>query len=335
MSDRLLYTLSTRGSIRLEIFHALLEDAAVGQAVPRDGQPNFDLRRRMARLLDALGHCEFDYEQRHVWACPPSLILLPAAGLFQAVLSGARTPSLLRNIKNAVQQRKNEAVYRVTKQKFGQISLPAAIAISATSIASLREIATVSKLHWIADEAGAFRLGAFSASLEQIASSLTFSEKEDINWPRRTFSTEQLTFTKDDTPSEIKLVSYTSPIDHQLQHWLWEGARAALVDREWGRFLILNHKGMQVMLYDARRQRICVPSSISLPPLFSRALTLCSGHAPAPFRLSVDHLGLSSDLQFHVYAGVPAHIADLVANKLGQTLMNARCEDDEATITPC
>lgn len=335
MSDRLLYTLSTRGAVRLEQFHELLEDASVSVASETDTFSNIDPRIEVARLLGALGHCEFDYEKRQVWACPPSLILLPAAGLPQAVLTGARTPALLQNLKKAVQLKKQDAVLNTAKLTYEGVILPAVVTVLATSLESLRAIAKTAGIRWASDQAGALRLAAFSSDKDAILAKLFFSEKADIDWPSSTFSVPQLSFVRNVKESGYRLVCYKSPIDQQLQHWLWDGSRSAIVERDWGRFLALGHSDKQVIFYDTRKQRVCVPTSTWLPAILARALTLCSGQPPTRYRLAADHLGISADQPFHVYAGVPMHIAELVGGKLGQRLINARCDENEAHITPC
>jgi hypothetical protein len=316
--------------VRFEFFNELLEDVASASGVHQ--VPGFDLRPQVIRLLDALGHCEFDYEGRHVWACPPSLAILPGPGLSQGVLTGARTPALESLIKAEIKKRSAEASIRRTPQSFGSVPLPSVITLSAISSELLDQIARAAGLQCTSSQPAAWRLAAFSASLAEVRESLTFTSREDLNWSKRTFNADELSFRRGQNPAVYRLVEYKNPADQQRQHWLWDGAKAAEVDRDWGRFMVLRNEAKRVLLYDAKRHRAAVPSTTALPPILARALTLCSGRAPRPYSLGANSIGLPAGRQFHVYSGVPQHIIDHAAQKLGQTLISMSCNDGESKL---
>ena len=92
MSNELIYAMSTLGEIKLEDFYALLNSITIAE-IREEESLGMDFRQHIIRLLDSLGYCEFDFEKRKVFMCPPSLVRLPSPGLPKAVLVGARNPS--------------------------------------------------------------------------------------------------------------------------------------------------------------------------------------------------------------------------------------------------
>lgn len=336
MSDRLLFALSTRGSARLELFNRLLDDPAissVNQVVPRLA----DLRFQVTRIFEGLGHCEFDYDKRMVWACPPVLVKLPTSGLAEAVLAGGRTPALLEVLKSVVRERGSKAAMHVYRQTFASSAFPSAISVAAVSDDILKEIALAAKLGWAGDDPSAWRLAIFSAGLEEIAGTLLFENRLGLNWPEKTFMFEKLIFMKEENKASgtFKLVAYKNPADQQLRHWLWDGERASDVGRDWGRYMVLARNRKNVLFYDSRRYRMSVPSTVPLPSLLSRALMLCSGRTPRVFSLSENMPGLPFGHPYHVYDGVLPGIASLICQKAGQKMMEAVCDDESLRIKPC
>jgi len=335
MSDRLLYTLSTRGAIRLELFYELL-DAAVISGPGYEMEPVGDMRSQTIRLLDSLGYCEFDYDQRQVWACPPSMARLPTCGLSEAVLVGGRTPALLQALKQEVRSRSKDALMQVLPQRFGPIQLPSAVIISSVSSTVLQDIATGSRIGWFGDAPAAWRLAAFSADIDDFFASCTFTSRASLNWPPRQFSANRLMFVKgEDTASELRFVAYKNPADQQLRHWLWQGSKAAEIERDWGRYLVLWRAGRQILFYDSRRQKLGVPSRVALPSLLARAAAMCSGRTPVLFSMGENSRAIPGTTPFLVYAGVPPDLANLIGQKVGQEPVPAICSEDDSRINPC
>jgi hypothetical protein len=82
-SELLLQTISTRSRMGLDYFNDAFNTLIQLQEISsREEDLNY-LRRKTVRFLDSLGHCEFDFDRRQVFACPPVLVTLPTYGLPQ------------------------------------------------------------------------------------------------------------------------------------------------------------------------------------------------------------------------------------------------------------
>ena len=96
MSDQLLNVLSSKGEMNIEEFYNVFSVVCSLQ----NGRNLNDLtyeRNRTIRLLDALGHCEFDYKRKRVYVCPPMLVGMPSIGLPHALLTGKYPAPSLKN----------------------------------------------------------------------------------------------------------------------------------------------------------------------------------------------------------------------------------------------
>ena len=278
------------------------------------------VRRQTIRYLDSLGHCEFDFDSRHVFACPPALVALPPYGLPKSVLTGARTLSMVRKMKDFVKGNRNSVSYSSKPQRSEHPLLPSAIYIEAVDHDHLQKVAQAAQIVRHLTAPVAWSLVNFSAGIEDIIHNLAYGDKADINWNKRTFSTNTLTFSNIHNTENVQgLVEYTNPVNQQRLHWIWDGNRAAEVDRDWGRYMILADKGVNVMLYDERRHQLAVPSTVPLPRFLARSATLCTGLAPAPACIgekSID--GLPAGHPVDIYCAVPPPIATMIAEKLSQ-----------------
>src|SRR3990167_292176 len=109
MSEQLIYAMSTRTELRIEQFNDIFKKVSLPGELDKDETIDFDVRRHVIRALDALGYCEFDFDDRMVYMCPPAFVLLPTHGLPKAVLTGARSPRLMALLKEAVKKRIGKA----------------------------------------------------------------------------------------------------------------------------------------------------------------------------------------------------------------------------------
>lgn len=323
MSELLMQTISTLGRMSIEnfneAFNALYEHAGIsGEEV----DINY-IRRQTVRFLDALGHCEFDFDKRHVFACPPAFVTLPISGLPVAILTGARIPPVVAVIKDFVRSNRDSVSYSIKQQKRKGLLLPPAVYIEAVNHESLKKVAQAAHIcHYLAEPA-AWSLVNFSAGIEDIVKDLKYENRADINWYKQTFSTDTLTFSRfHNTEKAQGLVTYINPVNQQRYHWIWEGDRAAEVDRDWGRYIILATKGIDVLLYDKHRQRLAVPSTIPLPRFLARAATLCTGLASVPAGIGEKPIGLPAGHPVDIYCAVPLPIANMISKKLSQELIH-------------
>lgn len=333
VSDALIYAMSTRGSMPLDQFYDLFSH--VYFPANEDSESiRIDDRSRIARILDSLGYCEFNYNQRKIYMCKPSLILLPACGLPTALLVGARTPRLVDQLKKAIRERTGKASLRYYNHS-GSISVvPRSIYVEAVDINVIKEIANNLNIHFEAGQPAAWSLANMSASLRDIQNSLTFERREELNWKKRVFVNGGLVFRDILSDSPIQyLAEYKDPVSLQRLHRFWIGDEAAEVDRNWGRYLSLTKSNSNILLYNEKQYKMAVPLTTPLPCLLARAISLCSGMAPispVPSLMSVEAIPREHPMQ--VYSNVTPAISKLVADKLGQNLIKVPFRIDNGGI---
>lgn len=323
MSELLLQTISTLGRMRIESFDEAFDTLYQIAGISGEEVDINYIRRQTVRFLDALGHCEFDFDKRQVLACPPILVTLPLSGPPVGILTGARIPAIVEAIKDFVKSNRDSISYSIKQQKRKGLLLPPAVYIEAVNHESLNKVAQAAHIgHYLAEPA-AWSLVNFSAGIEDIVKDLKYESRADINWYKRTFSMETLTFSRfHNTEKAQGLVTYINPVNQQRHHWIWEGDRAAEVDRDWGRYIILATKRIDVLLYDERHQRLVVPSTIPLPRFLARAATLCTGLAPVPAGIGEKPVGgLPAGHPVDIYCAVPQPIANMISEKLSQELI--------------
>ncbi len=331
MPDRLLYSISSRGVMNVSFFEDAF-NALFSVIIKRQKEINYAaLKLQTIRFLDALGHCEFDYEKRKIYICPPALILLPTSGLPKAVLTGARSPELLSRIKDFAKRYPDSVAYYYIRQRNNYSLIPSAVYLEAIDKNYIEQVASAAGIKCETGEPAAWCIMNFSAGLDDMRGKIDYKERVDFNWPKRTFSLKTLAFDKFFKQNEgLRFVEYTNPKDQQKLHWLWNGSAACEVDRDWGRYLILGSNNINIILYDEKRYLFAVPATVPLPRLIARALTLCTGLAPSEARLPGQPVrGIPADCSFYIYHAVMPPVEALAAQKLGQTPVKLNLEVDE------
>ena len=270
------------------------------------------------RMLDSLGHCEFDFDSRRVYVCPPRLVTLPTCGLPRAVLTGARSPSLVSNLKQAIKNMRGSA-HLMRRQHKGYPILPEAIIVESIDLETIKEAATNSEIAY-KQSVAAWALINYASGIDEVKKPSDFEERPELNWTRKIFSTKYMRFIRQaENQDELKLVEYINPVNQQRVHRFWKGTTAVEVDRDWGRYMVLKNYGVNVWIYDNLRNCVSVPEYIPLPRFFARALALCSGIAPARATISADNeLGFPPNLPVNVFSDVPPEIVSILSIKLSQ-----------------
>jgi hypothetical protein len=281
------------------------------------------LKFQTLRLLDALGHCDFLFESRCVYVCPPSLILVPSFGLPMFLLTGARNPELIARINKFVINNKGSVRLIDIPQRVEYCLLPRAIYLEVMSKDIIERGALKIGVNSKSDEPAAWSLANFTSNISEIEKEMSFELRDKPDWPKRTFSPVDLIFSKYyQTQDDFRLIEYTNPRDQQKLHFLWQGDKGAEVDRDWGRFIVLAKQNARILLYDIRRFLLAVPASIPLPRLIARSLTLCTGLAPSNRIISEKPIKtIPENCRFNIYQSVVPQIAEIVSNKLEQVLI--------------
>jgi len=334
MSEDLIFAMSALGNITIDEFNSLFRMVyAPGISDKRDSI-DFDIRRQVVRLLDSLGYCEFDFDARRVYMCEPALVLLPAFGLPKAVLVGARTPLLIKKIKEIAKTHKDKMMLHFIPQSTADFSMPTLIYIEAIDKDVIKEVAAKCGLSIDLDKPAAWTLANFSGSLNDLKKSIQFAPFVEMNWKRRIFNIDKLVFSSQEAAPDhsLLLIEYKNPISQQSRHVLLANDSAAEVDRDWGRYIVLSNSQKQVIIYNEKIQKLIIPITVPLPCILARAVALCTGLVPKITTVSTKIGDIPPNHPVYVYSGVARIIAELISNKLEQKLYNSSFEYDEKEV---
>jgi len=319
-ADIFIYLLSSKSTIQFDSLKDIFSQTCWAED---ENNPELNFMKsfqQTMRFLDSLGFCEVDYSSRRVSMCPPYLVSIPGFGLPMAVLVGSRTPELVQALKQSVGRRKDTV--GITAQENKNSNVPELIKITSMSFSTLTDVAKECGVGCMLDAPAAYKLLDFSASINEVEQRLKFQKKSEPKFESKTFSCRLLQFSKGkDAPNlPFRLVEYETPYNQRV-HLLWNGDGAAEMNRDWGRYIVLNHENTNVLLYDSSRNKMAVPTAAQLPTLLARSLSLCSGAVPNQKMCNLEHTGGTYTRHYmFVYSNVPPYVAEGVAKKLGQKL---------------
>ena len=319
MNLSLLEVISTRGEIRIEEFKQLTIELCLKTKDEETDVSSYHMQ--MLYYLDALGHCECDFDSRKVYACKPAIVMLPGIGSIRAVLTGARSNELINRTKKLNELFVNDLSVNIIKQETRKLILPDTIMFEAFDEDVIRKFSDYIGVPFIGGTPISWIIANASGSLEEYTARLELTYNSNLNWKMRVFNPEYLCFQKGFVPFDLPyLIEFTNPISQQKLYLLVMDKRVANVDRDWGRYYILNKHNINILFYDQRKQVLAVPVYTPLPRLLTRAATLCSGIAAKVCMISHNLDKLPRKLLVNLYLGVNQIMADLIASKVGQRL---------------
>lgn len=269
--------------------------------------------------LESLGHCEIDFKRRMVAICPPTVALIPSYGLPKAVLAGARDEETITRLSHLASNESNFQLTIAPASSDGNI--PQRILIEATSISILRQVSKKLEAVSILDWPVAWVLVQSAPSISDQLASLKYELRTEPDWNKRFFHYNSLSFNLSDDRADIRLGSYTNPYTQQQVTWLWNGEEAVELDRNWGRYIMLHHKKVSILLYDGTSNKLAVPVTVPLPRDFAKSVTMCSGLTSEKMELPQNAGILPQGSPVQVYDSVPYVVANELASKLGQRLV--------------
>jgi hypothetical protein len=319
-TDQLFYIISAKNEMSWASFKEAFDYLYTLQADSIDGERDGIKPKRFqtVRALDALGHCDFDFNENKVYAAPPVLVRLPCAGFPQAILAGARSPQTIQKLSEACKAIGNHVNLEVTEQPGELVLVPRRVAVQAEEVGELEAIANFLEISFL-EMPSAWSLAHFAASIDDYLTTFQWSNDPELTtWKRQTFDPSSLQFrSSQERDTDIRLSQYSHPSRNSQKHYLWKEGRCTEIDRDWGRYVVLKALRRNVLVYDQQRFIIAVPVGAKLPRLLERALTLCSGYV-ATF---VEGLPFSPEIRgFNLFRAIPPQIAEMTAKKLGQTL---------------
>jgi hypothetical protein len=322
LGDVLLFALSAWRQMTWQGFRDAFDQlyeryARSGRGLP--SEPDRHERRRAVLALDALAHCDaiFAGDADDVFVAPPVLAALPTAGLPRAVLCGSRSPEAFRSLQAAATASSHRVRIRVTSQSTAVPFAPSRVEVEADSDSAMHEFATQVGVVYESIPVS-WSLAGISGSVDEYLAALEWSHRPDLSWPRSDFNPEALHFAAPRGDSSPLLLSrYQDPVRGQFRYWLWKGDLSAPADPAWGRYAVLQLHRNDVLRYEPESGTLSVPSTVPLPRLLSRALTLCSGYAARAMSQPADRQA-PRILRYDVYRSVPPDVNRVCAEKLGQ-----------------
>ena len=319
--DQLLSVVSARKKLSWIAFRDAFDVIHMGALAAGAGldQPVDLLRLRTLRGFSELGHAESlpISSPTAVAVAPSALVKLPVLGLPMAILAGARPMDAPTTLRKACSAFGADASPLIEAQHATSAYSPAFIAVQAIDDHTLGAVAQVLGIPYVGSPP-AWNLLHASASVGQYEASLEWNTDRDPDWPKKDFDPGSLTFRTSNDAGEAHLSVFTNPATRRILHRIRYGGRAAIVDRDWGRWLLLRGLGVDIVRYDATHQRIGVPSTVPLPYIIARSLALFSGRTP-------DFVGRPGDRAagLDVYSNIPMEAAEYLAAQLGQKLIVA------------
>jgi hypothetical protein len=319
--DQLLYVISAKREVSWAVFKRVFDTLAAQETAEYD---NVEFARSVVlKGLDSLGHCEVqaDNDGLRVAATPSGLVRLPTAKSV-AVLSGARSPDSLDALTRAAT--KFGITVESTRQCGEQSELiPQKITVFGSTDTSLADFANAVGLP-LSQVPTAWSLAQFSAELQEVIQALKWEKGPELNWPRADFNPEYNCFkpAADPRPA-FRLTRYLDPVRNIFRYYVWNGDLCSRIDADWGRYFALQREGFGVLYFDHRLNLFAVPRTVPLPRLLARSVALCSGSVAHPLR---SRLG-KRNLDFVVYELIPGTVAEIVARKVGQDLIDCHLEN--------
>ncbi len=317
--NRLLFVLSARGNMTWAQYREavdFLSASGISEGRRIEGSAS---RSGLLQCLEALGHCDAHYDRGEstISVPPPALCRLPRAGLPVAVLTGARCLQTHEQMAAAAEVGGGKVRLTVERQPGPLGLLPDTFQVSAPSEEAMAAYCAGMGIRY-ADTPPAWMLVNWCGTLSEYEATLDFRIPDTLNWARYDFNVSSHEFIRTSSDTLPRYTRYRNPTTNLPTHVFFRDRLGAEVDLNWGRYLLLNAKGITVTAYDERRFRLCVPIKVPLPGVVARTVCLCSGKPPV--HRCIEELLRGIDCQdWLMFEDVPPQIAWAALSKVGQT----------------
>jgi hypothetical protein len=290
--DLLLYWMSNVGEGSWDRFRNVVDELARD-----DGRDRSQLRRSLRIRLSEFGYADFFIGDSSRWETMTPL----AAGLLgpdpTALLIGARTPSLLRNVQAAAARHN----VRVAKEAWNDS--PTVIRLTGPPDA-LNACAVAAGIGYA--EAYAQRLAGALKPIPLLLERLRReSDCAPINWTARSYSLHTCEWVDGTLPNSACEFTprYGRPryfVSNRRRRLLEVSGRRHAV------YAAASAQRIALAIYESGTRRLSVPLTAPLPEAYARVACLCSGQ-----RATVEQRRI-------VYPGVPPEMGALLVTALGQ-----------------
>ena len=328
MGDELLTYLTNRreGGVAhfFEAYETILTDAITRQEASLPANVA-RFRRWSLGWYDMLGHLDYEYESGRIRVLSPTLLPVPCQRGHRAILVGGRSPEFFAQLRRTAQsegvQVYLEAQPDPTYLAPSVISLYTDYEYNGKAYSPIQRVAEQVGIPYLADEFTTWQLLDRSGSLAEYQTALQPEpEAQTATWTLRVFNPALLSFERATTNTFDQ--SFTL-VERQLNayeyvHYLWIDGQSYRVDKNWGRFLVLQKRGQQVIFQRERYNQIAIPATLPLPRVLARGFALLSGKIPV--REEHDFDGTKRGYMLYENAG--NILSGSYIQKLGQQLQS-------------
>lgn len=318
-ANRLLFVISAHGSMTWPQYCEAVDFLSTASVGFRGMADSATTRSGLLQCLAALGHCDTHYEngESTINVSPPALCRLPRTGLPIAVLTGARCMKTQDQIAAAVKARGGTVRLNVKRDPGPLYVLPDTIIVESESETTMADFCSDLQINYVAIPP-AWTLVNWCGMLFEYEAILDYRISDTLNWVRYDFDASLLSFVRKTSDMFPRFTRYRNPTTGLPLHVFFRNGLGAEVDLNWGRYLLLNSKGLNVAAYDEKRFRLCIPVTTPLPALIARSLCLCSGKPPV-HRYNESLIQARDCQNWLMFEDVPPHVALAAMSKVGQT----------------
>lgn len=306
----LLSYLTTKKVTSTEDFYQVFESLHSLLDKSQDNGFNFTRIKRISlNLYDYLGFIDYDYESKKIVVNPPQLVYIPTEKGRKLLLIGGRDENLINQIINQVKKRNLQLEIIDQDSSNRNYLLPDIVRIIVTNNNDEEKLSDFSKkigIKFMSNEIIQGSLLNFSASIIDYYDFLLHNcetDYNDYNWVKKTFCNDSFRFIKTENTlhHDYELAEYKFN-EYEYIYKLWIKGVPYKIDKNWGRYLILDKFGINAILYDSENQLLGVPLNLPLPRIISEAFMLLSGLAPTIHKITFN--GKCTD--FNIYKNIPS-----------------------------
>jgi hypothetical protein len=257
-----------------------------------------------ATNLASLGHIEISWTEERWAAASPLITMLPGSG-GRALVTGARTASFGKTLKEAVKRRE---LYLNTRN---QAHAPTTWLVACSNADEVADLAM--HLGAAYTYSAATQLGELLPSLRDL---LRLSPQGELTEGFEVDKFDPRSLSWGSTPEAATPGLYRCRTFRRREHALLDERRTwRRVPRELGIYAVLKSASRSV-LHHTREGELRVPGRCGLPAIHARAATLCSGRAPGT-RIVREN---GRRFIYLTFANVPIELAQKIATSLEQRL---------------
>lgn len=309
-----------------EAFETIYQERFSVQEIEKHQIPLSLLKRWSLNYLDYMGFLDFEYSTKKIVVNPPQFIPLPSKHGKQVLLIGGRTPEFQKEVEEKSKVTGltfNCSSQDVTLEPFllpPTITIQSNIELSAKDVdEKFKTLANACNIIYYPEKYTQIRLAEFSGKLNEYFDQLDPDTLfDDLGWQAKIFDPVDLIFKPIETNKidrSFSLIEYKLT-EYSFKHRLWIDGKSYNVNKNWGRFIILNNLNQNIFYNDRNKQMVAIPATIPLPRILSEAFVLYSGRGPRRLKMNLN----GSNKWYNIYENIPHIEAHNTCLKVGQNI---------------